>query len=243
MKQKEYTKQRERGLDRHNFLTVRSFNAKEVSESGFTLLEMLFVVGILAMFYGLILTNFGQSRAPQQLRNAQNELISNLEKIRSYSLSGRRLAGLSAKMYVLKIDRLANSRQYLIQGVAFDDTANADRLFFGASDPVLERIPLPQNISVKTLKLYKQDPTAPSSYITVYPDCVQVGFAVPFGKTHITECSNAPGAAPMEIMYDDPSALSLTGNATLTITLQRSDSTTDERLVVVRGVSGRINAN
>lgn len=210
-------------------------------QSGFTLLEMLFVVGILAMFYGLVLTNFGRARTPQQLRSAQNELVSQIQKLRSYSLSGRRIFNLPAKYYILRLDRTSSPAGYVVQGIAYDPTAQVDRFYIGSpSDPNIETIPLPQHITIKSLELYQKDLTNPATgYVTTTPSCVQVAFAVPYGRTYIADCN----FGTIDLIYNDPPTLNLRANSTLTVRLQRSDSTTDERRVTIYGLSGRVEAN
>lgn len=203
------------------------------SAAGFTLIEMLFVVAILAVFYGLILTNFNKSRTAQNLRNGQNELISHLQQMRSYSLSGRQIGAFSPKFYIMRIDAPgtgANNAQYLLQAIAYDNTNNVDVFYDGSANPNIETIPLPQTVTVTGLQLQVKGVAQPN------PTCAQVLFSVPYGKTYINEnCAN------LSSVYNNISALGDRANSKLTITLQRTGST-DQRQIVIYGLSGRIEA-
>lgn len=203
------------------------------SESGFTLWEMLFVVAILAVFYGLILTNFSTARVAQNLRSGQNELITTIQKLHSYSLSGRQIQAFSPKFYILKIQAPgsgASTTQYAVQGVAYDSVNDVDRIYDGSANPNLETIFFPQTVSVKEMKLVVKGIAKPD------PTCAQIMFSVPYGRAYINEnCAN------LTILYSDIGALGDRANSKLTVTLQRS-GTTDERKVVIYGLSGRVEA-
>lgn len=205
------------------------------SQGGFTMIEMLFVIGILAVFYGLALTNFGRSRTVQNLKNGQGELISQFQKIRSYSLSGRHISIYPPKYYTLRLEAPGYSggipTQYVIEGIGYDPSGNVDVLFTGGVNPIIERLYFPQTVSVKELNLSKRGVAQPN------PLCVEVAFAVPYGRTYIDE------TCTMDIIYKDPATLNDRANSTLTVKLQRSDSATDERRIIIYGVSGRIEAN
>jgi prepilin-type N-terminal cleavage/methylation domain-containing protein len=203
-----------------------------IAQSGFTLWEMLFVVGILAVFYALVIGNYGQSRVAQNLKNAQYEMITNIQKARSYSLSGRHIQGFSPKYYIVKIEAPGSGgtvTSYSVQGIAYDAGNNVDVQYDGNPNDNLETIPLPQTVSVKELKLWK------GGVAQTDPTCVQIAFAVPYGKTYISEnCA-------IDQIYTNGSEMSDRANSKLSITLQRAGAS-DERKVVVYGLSGRVEA-
>lgn len=207
-------------------------SSRKYGQQGFTLWEMLFVVGILSVFYGLIISNFGQARISQNLKNGQYEMISHIQKARSYSLSGRHVQGFSPKFYIVKIETASgggNPLQYVLQGIGFDTTNNQDVLFLGNPNPNLETIPLPQTVSVKEMKLWR------GGVAQTDPTCAQIVFSVPYGRTYINEnCA-------VDLIYTNSAALNARANSKLSITLQRSGST-EERKVVIYGLSGRVEA-
>lgn len=200
------------------------------AQGGFTLWEMLFVVGILALFYALVLGNFGQARVSQNLKNGQYELASHIQKARSYSLSGRHMQGFSPKFYIVKVAAPGSGESvtsYSLQGIGYDAANNVDVQYDGTPNANLETIPLPQTVSVKEMKLWK------GGVAQADPTCVQIAFAVPYGRTYINEnCA-------IDQIYTNNSALSARANSTLRITLQRTNSTS-ERRVVIYGLSGRV---
>lgn len=194
--------------------------------SGFTILELLFVVGIMAVFYALMVTNFANWRTPQFLKMAQNELVTNLQKSRTAALTARNIKGQPAKFYILKFTK-ATPTQYVLQGVT---TATGGDTFYGDSNPV-ETVRFPSTVSIKSLQLQQ-----PSGTPQADPDCVQVAFGLPFGKMYIDPTCN------FDITYKSESSLMERANSQLTIQLQRADSTTDVKTIILYGVSGRIEA-
>src|SRR3990167_2905195 len=130
-------------------LIIEAQHRKQGSEerqTGFTLLEMLFVVGIMAMFYLLMTTNFGFSRTPQYLKSAQTQLVTHIQKVRSNSLSCRQISANHAKFYLLEIATTV-PRSYILQGIAYDAILGVDLFYNGQSGatyrPNIEQIPLP----------------------------------------------------------------------------------------------------
>ena len=95
----------------------RSWRNARRLEQGFTLIELIVVVAILGIVLGLVTVNIAGQRNARNLNIAQNELISNIRKIQSYTLSARNVFGNQpASYYVMKFD-LANPTQYTIQSM------------------------------------------------------------------------------------------------------------------------------
>ena len=204
---------------------------EKIRELGFTLWEMLFVVGILAVFYALVIGNFGQARVSQNLKIGQNELVTNIQKARSYSLSGRQMNGFVPKFYIVRLETSANGgnpRGYAMQGIANDTNNNLDVYYDGNPNANLENSNFPQNVFVQELMISRGG-------INYFPSCVQVAFAAPYGKTYIDE------TCAINQIYTNGATLGSKANGTLTVTLVRDGSTT-VRKVLVYGLSGRIEA-
>lgn len=197
---------------------------------GFTLLEMLIVVGIMAMFYVLMVANFGNWRGPQNLRIAQSELSTNLQKARTFALAGRRINDNTAKFYIVKLDK-TDDRKYAVQGIAVDTASGYDVVFDGGPghSPNIENIALPNGVYIKSFKYFQDNVAKPD------PTCVDVAFSLPYGRTYITPTCTLQDLG----VYDTPSTLSTFTNATLEIHLGRLDDP-EERIVTVHGVSGRV---
>ena len=87
--------------------------ARVESERGFTLTELLVVLAIMGVFFGLILANYAGMRGKRDIKIAQNELTTNIRKVQSYALSSRDTSVGPVKLYVLKFVTTTQS-QYLI---------------------------------------------------------------------------------------------------------------------------------
>lgn len=216
------------------------------SELGFTMLELLFVLGIFVVFATLVLTNFTGIRSKRNLKIAQNELVSNIQKAKSYSLSARTVNGDPAKVYMIKFD-INNPRSYWLQAIvssaqggistdiAYDDGSST------LNKPSLEKINLPTGISIKSW-----DFEQPSGNQVPTPSCIQLAFALPFGRLYMDGNNDADGLcdvfATPSVIYGNLSLLGQRANSKLVIRLQRDDSPDDEKLITIYGISGRIEA-
>ncbi len=189
-----------------------------VSEAGFTLLELLVTLAILALFYGLILTNFSVWRGPQYVKVSANELITNASKIRSYALSARNLQGNPAKLYVLKFTT-AQPGVYQVQGLAAGPSGD---VYYDA----VETIRLPGGAVIQDITL-----VSPAG-ATTHPTCMQLAFALPFGRTHMNPSCDFD-------QPKSPSSLDALGNAVLRVQIGRPGVSVT-RTLVVDGVTGRM---
>ncbi|MBP9686658.1 MAG: prepilin-type N-terminal cleavage/methylation domain-containing protein [Candidatus Doudnabacteria bacterium] len=187
--------------------------------AGFTLVELLVTLAILATFYGLILANYATWRGPQYVKVSANELSTNLSKLRSFALSARNLNGSPAKIYVLRLN-VATPTQYIQQGL---EAAPSGDVFRDA----IETIKLPGGAVIQNLRLTPKGGGAVTS-----PTCVQVAFTLPFGRTYINpSCDfNVPKTE---------SELDRMADANLQVTIGRP-GTALTRTVVVEAISGQV---
>ena len=96
-------------------------------ESGFTIIELLVVISIMGILMSVIVANIAGQRDHQKLRIAQNEMVTNIRKLQSYTLSSRTLPnGKSAQYYILKMD-IATPDRYTIQAIY--DVMSSPQLF------------------------------------------------------------------------------------------------------------------
>lgn len=159
------------------------------------------VISIMAILSTALILNLAGQRATRDIKIAENELVSNIRKTQSYSLSDKILPnGQIAQYYLLKFD-LANPSQYKIQA-----------LYNVSSSPSLvdvETINLPPNIQFA--------PMPPSTYAInvnprplnptnqpIYTGCALIAFAEPFGKVIFNDgCSPVNPTMPYSLVLSD----------------------------------------
>ena len=162
----------------------------------FTLIELLVVMSIMVLLAAAFTINLAGQRSSRDLNIAQNELISNLRKIQSSTLSSRLLpSGKTAQYYLLKID-LTKPTQYTILG-----------LYNVTSQPALETvetIKLPPNIQFASgtsssiiIINRQQNPLVQGLTST---DCALIAFAAPFGKIIFNDGCTA--SSPLQLSDD-----------------------------------------
>jgi prepilin-type N-terminal cleavage/methylation domain-containing protein len=232
---------------------------------GFTLMELLVVVSIMVILASIMVLNLAGQRASRDLKIAQNELVSNIRKTQSYTLSSRILPnGDIAQYYLLKFD-LSQPTQYSI--VAISNVSSAPRL------QNVETINLPPNIQIASA-------TASSIYaVTVsrslnpvfqptYTNCALLAFAAPYGKvifndgcTPVNPASNPYALALSDDYYakiinfqtnvpcdgnngnpPNPAVCSASTDSIMTITLSNRDKTIS-KTVIINGTTGSVSFN
>lgn len=191
-------------------------------EAGFTLVELLVVVSILALFYGLIVANFSVWRGPQYVKAAANELATNINKLHSYSLSARSINGIPANYYIVQLNTGSANTTYPIQAIV---ATTPTPTFI---NPV-ETIRFPGAVYVRQLDYTDQ------AGVVTQQSCMQVVFALPYGRTFLDpNCSfNAGDTSKLLGELDGIT------NTKLTITLGRP-GIPDTRTVTVDAASGRV---
>ncbi|HYV33356.1 MAG TPA: prepilin-type N-terminal cleavage/methylation domain-containing protein [Candidatus Limnocylindria bacterium] len=160
-------------------------------QGGFTLIELLVVIAIMGLLSTLMIVNLGTQRGARNIGIAENELVSNIRKAQSNTLSSRLLpSGESAQFYILKFD-LSRPTEYKIQ--AMYNVSSVPKLVD------IETINLPPNIqfeSVSGSTITINRPSIPTiQNINGPTGCALVVFAAPFAKTLLnTGCT--PVALP-----------------------------------------------
>ncbi len=200
-------------------------------QHGFTLIEMLTVIGIMGLVAGIFVVNFAAFRGPRNLRIATNELVSNLRKIQSYTLSSRNSpSGLPVKYYLLKLSNAAGSEtSYQIQSI------NSDYSF----SENIETINLPEGIAVRTDASSPQglQLEQPIGGNTTYPTCMQVAFSLPFSRVYLDGSCSIDGSLTSPIR--DPIQLVDWANSKLTVVLMDTGTNTTST-IIINGISGAI---
>lgn len=204
-----------------------AFNRLDLS-SGFTLIEMLVVIGIMAMIIGLFLVNFNALEGARNLKIAQNQLVTDIRKIQSYTLSSRNVSssGKPAHYYIIKFDTstLNNKKNYTIQAIDNASTASVD----------LQTILLPRTSQISSLSVQ------PASGSAQTATCVQVAFSLPFGRVFMDYKTDGT-ACNIANTFQNSINLDQNKNIVLSITLQdASANPPTTKIVEINGISQSI---
>ena len=221
------------------------------------------VLVIFATITGIVLANYAGLRTARNLKIAQNELVTNLRKISSYTLSSRAINGSQAvQFYLLKLDTQAPGK-YTIEAIY--DVTTSPKL---AAE--IETIYLPQGIqfsSIAPFVIDRPDPNIdfpntipPTGSLDVsalngnISSCALVAYKLPFGNiivnsgrdnlnTSNTGCtfnnfSNDDYVKIKNFVANSPTNTAV-NNSVLIITLSSTDGTLT-KTVTVNGLTGAI---
>jgi prepilin-type N-terminal cleavage/methylation domain-containing protein len=212
-------------------------------QKGFTLIELIVVLGIMSVVLGLVTVNIAGNRSSRNLKIAQNELVSNLRKIQSYTLSSREIIpNLSGEYYLIKFD-LSAPRQYTIQAIY--DTNSAPKL------RDVETVNLPAGVNlVASSVTVKNRTNIPLTQIPT--SCALIAFRAPFAKVHYNSVdlpSTCTPASPiltstdkhMEILdfVKNTDSYPVSTDSTMVIRFSYTGSS-ETKSVLIKGVSGLI---
>ncbi len=211
-------------------LKVKNLDAAN-SKSGFTVIELLVVLSIIGLLAGAIIADYAGQRIPRSLLIAQNELVTNLRLLQSYTLSSRNIGSTSAQYYVAKFD-LSNPSQYTLQAISNVSTPPAQV-------QNVQVVPVPQLISLKRITI---------DGIPVTHGCALLAFRMPYAKVIMEDGCSLP-ASPTIGASDDygkiVSFITNGSNSALTdkqMVITFSDASgTKTKTVSVSGLTGLIN--
>ena len=229
---------------------MRKLQAKtDKAHQGFTLIELMVVLTIFGVLIGILLVNLAGQRLPRNIKIAQNELVTNLRKLQSYTLSSRAIFGNQpAQFYVMKLD-LAQPEQYTVQAIY--DVSTAPKLADN-----LEVIHLPQGIRLAASNAFQIDRPpiggSPDSYDsppTTINNCLLVAFKLPFGKV-ISNNGCSQTSPPFQIGDDygkikdfEINSVFNTASENSSIAIQLTDEAgTLAKTVTINGILGVISA-
>lgn len=200
---------------------------------GFTIIELIVVIAIMSVLTTMFLLNYAGLRGPRNLKLAQNELVSNIRKIQSYTLSARDInSTTAARYYIIKL--VNGDLGYSIQAVGVNKTTSIQSYYDGVSNPLIETLRMQPGISVESISVTNK------SGVSSSPACVQIGFSLPFSKIYMEYDDVAVNCNFLDVIAD-ASTLDAKSNHTAVITIKDSASG-KTRTVTVRGVTGVIEA-
>jgi prepilin-type N-terminal cleavage/methylation domain-containing protein len=144
------------------------------SQSGFTIIELMVVLSIMATISTVLILDFSSQRTVRNVVLAKNETVTNLRKVQSYTLTSRKINNTNpARFYIVTFERdawaLNTYNTYKVQAVDND---------FGFY-PNVETFTLPQGITFGEFEIEPASKGTPVGYL-----CVQIVFSVPYGTMY-----------------------------------------------------------
>ncbi len=203
---------------------------------GFTLIELLVVLSIMGLLLTLITVDLNGQRANRNLVIAQNELVTNLKGLQSYTLSSRNINGSQpVQYYIAKFDRTYPD-QYTLQAI-----------YNAASAPVLrdiQTVKFPSGVKLSDIFITP----AGSANAKIPTGCALVAFRLPFAKIIMNNgCSHPTDATPWDPADDYQKILNFAqnsgespyGDSNMEINIVYSQSALAKK-VTIKGMAGTI---
>lgn len=225
------------------------------SNQGFTLMELIVVVAIMSVLAGAMVLNLAGQRSNRDLKLAQSQLVSNLRKIQSYTLSSRLLpSGQTAQYYAMKFNTSTPDR-YTIQAMS-NISSSPQRL------QDLETIKLPVNIIISQVVISSRPNSPTTQYLT--NSCGLAVFSAPFGKIFfndgclVSDPNNLQTGDDYKKIIDfvsniacvsvpppsySPTVCSVSTDSIMTITLADKLKLSSTKTVTVNGITGAVTFN
>jgi prepilin-type N-terminal cleavage/methylation domain-containing protein len=165
---------------------------KRFASNGFTLVEMLVVMFIIAIISLLILTNYRSGQKAYALSQASQKVVSDLRRAQNMAMSGKKSVTETIYDYGIHFD--ASSSYYTI----FADKQVNNERYNSSLDAQIEKIDLTNSIKIKTV--------SPNS------SGLDIVFEPPNPKTYINK--TATGPATITLQYGDDASLTRTVTVT-----------------------------
>lgn len=207
--------------------------------AGFTLIELVVVLAVMGILAGAVIVGIANQRVNRNLNIAANELITNLRKLQTYTLTAKGISPTQpVQYYLIKIDA-AKPDEYVLQ--AMYNVTTSPQL------ANLETVKLPQGIRFAAASPLYID--RPLGFIDQQPSCALVVFKTPFAKVLLSNGCSVSSAPPWDPNTDDyQKILNFIVNTALgtvssdsSINIKLSDqSGTAARTITVKGISGLI---
>jgi prepilin-type N-terminal cleavage/methylation domain-containing protein len=116
---------------------------------GFTLIELIVTISIMAILTSALILNFGTINKKRSLIAGRNTFVSDLRKAQSYSLSSRDISpGVHASAYGLSINTLTSPQTYSF--IADDNAPTPNRTIISTGK-------LPTNVKFEAISVIRSD--------------------------------------------------------------------------------------
>jgi len=138
-----------------------------LKQKGFTLIELMVSVAIILILTSVVIAQFGPLSKSRNLKHSRDNMISDIRKVQSFSLSAKNVSGTTpSSAYGIILDTASANTYRLIA----EDNANP------VNRTTLETIKLPENTYIKTISVKKSDGTI------INTNSLTIFFKVPYGR-------------------------------------------------------------
>ncbi len=214
---------------------VSLLNDRLKSKSGFTIVELMVVITIMVLILTAFLLNLNAGRSARNLNIALNQLVTNIRKVQSYTLSGRNITpGLTADYYVMKFD-YPTTTSYTIQAI-YNTTSTP-------TVTTVETVKLPPGITFSGVAtITRPGSLVPSSYAS---SCALLAYKLPFGRILMNNGCDVNIAFPDQDDYvkivnfvSNTDNYTVSSDSNLSVILTNDKKAT--KTVTVYGSTGRV---
>ena len=196
---------------------------------GFTIIELLVVMAVMGIIATIFLVNFASLRGPRNLKIGQNELVSNLRQLQSYTISERNApTNNPAKFYSITFNATSTGNantSYATQVVDKNNTVTT-----------LQVINLPTGVSIDSIQA-----TTTSGTLIPTVSCLQIAFSLPFGTIYGDYDATGNCNVSVTTKASIPSQFATLANLRFTVTLKEKNTNQKAR-VIINGVAGTISS-
>ena len=197
------------------------------TQNGFTLIEMMVVISIMALISTALVIAYGRQGGVRGLKIGQSEMVTNIRKAQSYTLSGRGFATkagtIAPKYYALRFE--GGTNRYILQGIDVENESIVD----------LESYSLPSEISIQSVSVMQ------GSGKPVDVKNVSVVYSSPYGKMYAYSSAIDGCESELVNVVKNPGCLLSTADRAVQITLTDKQGTT--KTVTLYGVSGSVDVD
>ncbi len=210
-------------------------NHNRKSSNGFTIVELMVAITLMMVIIASMLINLNAGRSGRNLNIAQNQLVSNIRKVQSYTLAGRNIkTGLTADFYILKFD-VNNPLEYAIQAIY--NTSVSPKVID------VETVKLPPGVAFSgSVVISRSGGLIPASYSV---DCALLGYKLPFGRILMNNGCNVDNFFPSNDDYikmvnfvSNTDNYSVSSDSTMSVTLVNDKGA--QKVITIHGGSGRV---
>jgi len=101
--------------------------------SGFSIIELITVIGIMALLTTVVMVNFRQVRAQQEMQSQASEIISRIRELQTNVLAGRQISGTTTVPSAYQMIFVSGASNYEVDYITSSATTTLEIVNFSAN--------------------------------------------------------------------------------------------------------------